>query len=133
MFIVRTKTDSGINTFSFKTKEGAEQAAGWIMKTSAAGFIAEAESADSMKGKILQNWDHKRRLYADKYSRKLEYDIKYGRYRDTVYAVLGTEDECLKMSEETNAEAVCWASTHCHVEHLVGPLWQCVYTEPYTD
>lgn len=133
MFIVRTKADSGIKTFVFQTYDGAEKAVNWVMKTTAAGFLAEVKAEDSTKGKILREWDRKHRLYADKYTRGLSYNIRSGRYRDTIYAVLGSEEECLAMAKKTNDEITCWASTHCHVEHLVGPLWQCVYTEPYTD
>ena len=139
MIILRTKTDDGVRTFQFveSSREAeltcANKAAYYIMKTTAAGFIAETDSVDAARGKILQKWDHACILFGTEYRRKLSYSIKYGNYSDTVWAVIGTEKECIRMAEETNAKCTCWASTTCHVEHLCGPLWQCVYTDPYKD
>ena len=148
MIILRTKTNDGVKTFLFHQVlipgttpqqahdaelEAANKAAYYVMKTSAAGFIAEAESVDSTSGKILKKWDHRQHLYGDKYSRRLSYHIRGGAYQDTKWAVLGTEEECLRMAEETNAKATCWASVSAHVEHIVGPLWQTVFTDPYKD
>lgn len=133
MYILRAKTDDNITTFSFQILEAANEAASYVMRTSAAGFIAEVESESSTNGKILKKWDHKRHLYGDRYARKLSYTTQSGAYRDTVWAVLGHEEECRHMADETNAKADCWASTTCHVKHLVGPLWQCVFCDPYKD
>lgn len=148
MIILRVKTNDGITTFPFQQImipgttekqahdaeiEAANKAAYYVMKTTAAGFIAEADSIDSTSGKILKKWDHQQHLYGDKYSRRLSYHIRGGAYQDTKWAVLGTEEECNRLAEKTNAEATCWASVTCHVEHLVGPLWQCVYCDPYKD
>jgi hypothetical protein len=148
MIILKAKTNDGVTTFPFHQVlipgttpqqardaelEAANKAAYYVMKTSAAGFIAEAESVDSASGKILKKWDHRQHLYGDKYSRRLSYHIRGGAYQDTEWAVLGTEEECLRMAEETNAKATCWASVSAHVEHIVGPLWQTVFTDPYKD
>lgn len=147
MIILRVKTNDGITTFPFQQimipgttekqaraaeLETANKAAHYIQKTTAAGFIAEAESADSTSGKILKQWDNCWK-YGNKISRRLSYHIRSGAYQDTEWAVLGTEEECCRMAEETNAKATCWASVSAHVEHIVGPLWQTVFTDPYKD
>ena len=148
MIIIRVKTNEGVTTFPFQQVvipgttqkqaydaeiEAANKAARYIQKTTAAGFIAEVDSIDSKNGKILKKWDHRKHLYGDKYSRRLSYNICSGAYRDTEWAVLGTEEDCNKMAEETNSKVTCWADTTCHIEHVVGPLWQCVYNKPYLD
>ena len=148
MFILRTKTDDGIKTFVFHQPiipgttakmareaefEAAHKASNYIMRTSAAGFIAEVNSPEDTRGALVKKWDHKRRLWKDMYVRQLNYTVDSGRYRDRVWAVLGTEEECRTMADETNAKAECWADIRCHIEHLVGPLWQCVYCDPYKD
>lgn len=147
MIILRVKTNDGITTFPFQQimipgttekqaraaeLEAANKAARYIQKTTAAGFIAEAESVDSTSGKILKQWDNCW-SYGDKVSRRLSYHIQSGAYKDTEWAVLGTEEECHRMADETNAKAVCWASVSAHVEHIVGPLWQTVFTDPFKD
>ena len=144
MIIIRTKTDMGITTFPFVQPvipgttekqaksaelEAAKEAVSWIMKTTAAGFMAEVESEDSTSGKILQKWDHCTRYG----KRDLWYQIKYGAYKDDVSAIFGTEEQCLQMAEEINKKASSWWDTNAHVEHVVGSLWQTVIVHPYTD
>ena len=148
MIIMKTKTDKGVTTFVFHQvvipgttaeqakhaeHEAANKAAGYVMRTSAAGFVAEVDSADSTHGKILKQWDNYKSISDGRKFRTLRYHIQSGAYKDTKWAVLGTEEECLEMATETNSKATCWASVTCHVEHLVGPLWQCVYCDPYKD
>ena len=148
MIIMKTRTDKGITTFVFHQVvipgttaeqakhaefEAAHKAAKYVMRTSAAGFIAEVDSPDSTCGKILKPWDHYKTMLDGRKIRSLRYHIQGGAYRSSEWAVLGTEEECNKMAEETNAEAKCWADITCHVEHIVGPLWQCVYHDPYKD
>ena len=147
MVILRVKTNDGITTFPFQQVvipgttpkqahaaelEAANKAAYYIKKTTAAGFIAETKSADSTSGKILDQWDN-RWKYGDKVSRRLSYHVRSGAYQDTEWAVLGTEKECLRMAEETNAKATCWASVSARIEHIAGPLWQTVFCDPYKD
>ena len=133
MYIIRTKTDDGIKTFPFQTLEGLKKAAEYVKRTSAAAFSAEVDSETDTKGKLIEKWDHKYRLYGNEYRRALSYDIRSGAYRDDEWGVLGTEMECLEMARKQNAKITCWADTNCHVEHIVGVLWVCVYTRPYTD
>lgn len=133
MLILRTKTDDGITTFVFENESDATKAAQYVMKTTAAGFVAKVNSPEDTKGEILQKWDHKHHLYGNKYERSLSYYIRHGRYRDTEWAVIGTKKECDEMAEKTNKNATCWADTTCCVQHLIGPVWQCVHTSPYLD
>ena len=148
MFILRMLTDDGIQTLVFDQPiipgttakmardaniEASNKAAQYVMKTSAAGFIAEVESPDDMQGKIVKKWDHKTHLYGDKYARHSSYSIRYGKYRDTVDGYLGTEEWCRNKCDEVNKDCEGWYSKHAHLEHIVGPLWQCVVTSPYLD
>lgn len=134
MYILRVKTvnDKGeakIQTLPFNTEDGAIKGAGWVMKTSAAGFIAESESIDSTHGRIIKKWDHTSKYgYAS-----LHYTVQSGAYKDTVSATLGTEQDCLAMASECNAKCQGWFDRSARVEHLVGPLWQTVFTDPYLD
>ena len=144
MIIIRTKTDKGITTFPFvqvvipgttteqakaAELEAAKQAASWIMRTTAAGFMAEVDSEDSTSGKILEKWDHRTRYG----KRDLWYQIKYGPYKDDTSAVFGTEEQCLQMAEEINKKSSSWWDTNAYAEHVVGSLWQCVIVHPFTD
>lgn len=148
MIILKTKTDEGVQVFNFTqvvipgtteeeaaeaSIEAAMKAATYIMKTSAAGFVAEVNSINDTRGKILKAWDHKKRIYGNTYRRELSYNIKYGAYKDHVWAVLGTEENCLEMASQQNKKCQGWYDTSAHVEHLVGSLWQVVYTSPYLD
>lgn len=133
MYILRAMTDDGIKTFPFQTIDGLEKATEYVMRTSAKGFTAEVDSEDAKAGKVIKAWDHKKHLYGNVYRRSLKYDIRSGAYRDDVWGRLGTEEECLAMAKEQNDKITCWADTHCNVEHIVGVLWVCVYTRPFTD
>ena len=129
MFILRTKTKDGIQTFPFGTEEGVNKGAEWVMLTTAAGFIADVDDIDSKNGKVLKKWDHSTKFG----SSSLHYTIKCGAYKDTVTATIGTEMDCLALAEQCNEKCEGWWSRSAHVEHLVGPLWQVVYTTPYLD
>ena len=129
MYVLRVKDKDGVQTFTFNLEEAVYKAADWVMRTTAAGFIAEVESSDSTHGKILKKWDH-----SGKYGHSsLHYTVQSGAYKDRITATLGTETNCLNMAEECNKNCNGWWCRSAHVEHIVGPLWQVVYTDPYTD
>lgn len=128
MYILRMKDKNGIQTLPFGTEKGAFDGAAWVMKTTAAGFIAEAEDVNSTHGKILKQWDH-----STKWGSSLHYTVQSGAYKDTITATIGTEMDCLALSEQCNEKCEGWWCRHAHVEHLVGPLWRVVFTDPYLD
>lgn len=129
MFILRVKTKEDVQTFPFETEEGLSEGAEWIMRTTAAGFTAIVDSENSKNGKILKKWDHSTKFGHS----ALHYTIKCGAYKDTVTATIGTEMDCLALAEQCNEKCEGWWCRRAHVEHLVGPLWQVVYTDPYLD
>ena len=129
MYVLGMKDNAKIQKLPFNTEEGALKAANWVMKTSAAGFVAEVEDVNATHGKILKKWDHTSRFG---YS-SLHYTIQHGAYRDTISATLGTEEDCLAMAEECNSKCQGWFDRSASVEHLVGSLWQVKFTDPYLD
>ena len=144
MIILRTKTDTGITTFTFNQIvlpgttqhdadladfDAARRAAKVVKRTSAAGFIAWVDSANDTHGRIIEKWDHIGKMGF----RSLTYDIQYGRYKDEIYAVIGTEEFCNTKAENINARCECWADDTAHVEHVAGPVYICVVKRPYTD
>ena len=133
MYIMRIKTKVEgkvrVQTLPFMTEDGAIKAAGYVMKTSAAGFIAKTESLEATTGKIIKKWDHtSKNGYAS-----LHYIIQHGAYKDTISATIGTEEDCLAMAGECNSKCQGWFDRSACVEHLVGPLWQVKFTDPYLD
>ena len=149
MIIVRMLTNDGIQNFVFNqpvipgttrqmadaaSMEAAKKAASYIRKTSAAGFIAIVENADDKTGKIIDRWDNCG-IYGANGNvvvRYNNYTIREGKYRDCIYAYLGTEEWCAEYAKETNKGTAGWGA-RAHIEHIVGPLWQCVVTVPYLD
>ena len=127
MFTVRTKNKEGkVVTFDFQTIGELNTAVRYFSKTNAEWFAAEVKTADATKGRIIRKED-------GCWGKTLAYDIRHGSYRDTVWGVLGTEEWCKTEADKTNAEVRCWADVTAKVEHIVGPLWAVVKTDPYKD
>lgn len=127
MFILKVRTETEIKTFSFQLLMGAENAMTYIMKTTADAFIAEVKTPEDKKGIIIK------KHFGLEGMRKLSYSQPSRRYADCVWYQLGTEQECKDLAKETNSKITSWASVSARVEHIIGPLWQVVYTDPYKD
>lgn len=125
MLIIRTKTvDGKIHEFSFDGKRDLEIGVNAVKCTGTMGFSAFVKEFGDHKGEILSQWDGVGRL---------SYTIKSRAYADHVCAKLGTKTECEAMAKEINDKATCWASTTACVRHIVGTMYETVFTDPYTD
>lgn len=120
------KDSEVIHTFQFNNEHDARCAVSVLANTGCAGFLAMSRDPAGKTGKVLQQWS------ASKYAHLSE-TISHGAYRDHVWRVFGTKEECEKMVEETNAQVRCWADVHAKLVQIVGSLWACEKTDPYKD
>lgn len=116
-----------IHAFQFNNEHDARCAVGVLANTGCAGFLAMSRDPAGKTGKVLQQWS------ADSKYAHLSETISHGAYRDHVWRVFGTKEECEKMVEETNAQIRCWADVHAKLVQIVGSLWACEKTDPYKD
>lgn len=127
MFEIRTRNYEGkVTSFSFQTVRDLNTAIKYFIQTDGEWFAAEVNKADATKGRII-------RQEAGSPGKTLYYNISHGSYRDTVWGILGTEEWCKTEADKTNAEVRCWADVTAKVEHIAGPLWAVVKTDPYKD
>ena len=129
MYVMKVKHNNEVETFKFDCEKDIRKAAEVVRKTRCPGFIAIADSVDSTRGKILEQWPNE----PAKAARSMTYYFPMRRYADSQWATLGSRESCIKLEQETNAKVRCWADVSASAKQVVGPLWQVVFTDPYKD
>jgi len=133
MFIARMKTltkekTEKTTTYVFGTDKELNDALYHLKRCGCPVFAAEAENENAIHGRIIGKWNMEKSP-----SYWPGYTISSGAYKDSEWVNFGTEEQCKKWADDTNASGQCYFDTSASASHVIGTLWQTKYYRPYND